>query len=69
MVRQQGRELMDYLANTLLARAEGFDKQAMYLLRSVKTLYAEDTEGYENSVAKMEAFCKKDKQEQLKLLD
>ena len=69
VVRQQGRELMDYLADTLLASAESFDKQANALLRSVKTLYAEDNDGYDNSVAKIEAFCKKDKQEQLKLLD
>ena len=60
---------MDYIADTLLASADGFHMQAAALLWSVKSLYNEDTEGYNNTVAKIHTFCKKDKQEQQKLLE
>ena len=53
----------------MLASADGFEKQATALLRSVKSLYNQDTEGYNNAVAKIHSFCKKDKIEQQKLLD
>ena len=60
---------MDYLADTLLATADGFDKQATAVLMSGKSLYSDDTEGYRNAVAKIQTFCKQDKQDQQKLLE